>query len=566
VIWAIGRSGDLPELRESIAEHHPNFRSFDFPITRLRSFSITRLSDHPITRSLDHPIHMPLPGRAHEAIRRQRLTRPDESVLCALSGGADSVALLFVLRELEAGGALRLAGAAHLNHQLRGADADADERFCRALCQRLGVPIAIERADVAALARAEKRSIEDAARSVRYAFLTRAADALHADTIAVAHTEDDQAETFLLRLMRGAGTRGLAAIRPRAGRVIRPLLEITRAELREYLAALGEPFREDASNLDVSFARNRVRHELIPLLQSRFSPSVARVLAREAALARQDEEFLAAEAIKLASRIVLLNTEVRLDVPGLRSAPRALSSRVAQAALQQLAGAKSIHFDHIERLLALADEDAAAGRAISLPGQTAIRVGNSILLRRCRPSGLGGRTVNVDAGLVPPASRRRRGGGLADERGPARHRPQGGGGTDFAVSLSIPGEVQLPGIAVGAERLPGLTGPAGRPTKWAARGMEVGIAAAAVELPLAVRSRRPGDRFRPLGAPGRRKLQDFLVDRKVPREERDSLPLVVDGHDRIVWVVGHSVAEDFRVTDPSQAVILLKVRHLGGVG
>jgi tRNA(Ile)-lysidine synthase len=139
------------------------------------------------------------------------------------------------------------------------------------------------------------------------------------------------------------------------------------------------------------------------------------------------------------------------------------------------------------------------------------------------------------------------------------------GGPIFAVSLSIPGEVQLAaaGMAVGAERLEPAVG---RPRKWEGRGTEVGVAAGRLELPLAVRSRRPGDRFHPLGAPGPRKLQDFLVDRKVERAERDTVPLVVDGRDRIVWVVGQSVAEDFRVTDPAQGVILLKVRHLGGAG
>jgi len=131
--------------------------------------------------------------------------------------------------------------------------------------------------------------------------------------------------------------------------------------------------------------------------------------------------------------------------------------------------------------------------------------------------------------------------------------------------LSIPGEVELAAarVTLTAERLEAAPV---RPTKWAARGMEVGVAAGLLELPLAVRSRRPGDRFRPLGAPGARKLQDFLVDRKVARELRDTVPLVVDGRDRIVWVVGQSVAEEFRVTDPSQGVILFKVRHLGGVG
>src|SRR5262245_2206281 len=145
--------------------------------------------------------------------------------------------MLFLLRELERDGVVTVAGAAHLHHGLRGAEADADERFCAALAARTGMPFVSERADVAALARAEKRSIEDAARAARYAFLERAAAGLGADVIAVAHTKDDQAETFLLRLLRGAGTRGLGSIRPRAGRVIRPLLEVDRAELRAYLSA-----------------------------------------------------------------------------------------------------------------------------------------------------------------------------------------------------------------------------------------------------------------------------------------------------------------------------------------
>ena len=478
----------------------------------------------------------PLAVRTLAGVRR--VAPQGARVVAAVSGGADSVALLLILKELEAGGALAVAGAAHLNHQLRGADADADEAFCAALAAKLGVPFVSERVDVAALARAEKRSIEDAARSARYAFFERAADALDAEAVAVAHTRDDQAETFLLRLMRGSGTRGLAAIRPRAGRVVRPLLEVDRSALREYLASRGETFREDATNADVGIPRNRVRHELIPYLRSHFSPGVSGVLARAAELARQDEEFLHAEAIKLAARVVLSDVTVRLDAAGLSSAPRALSSRVVHAALQRLAGSKPIHFEHVERLLALAADDAGReGRAISLPGQIAVRVGSRVELRR-----------------------------ESHARGLARRSPKGEGGTSFAFALSIPGEVQLGSQAVAAERLEGLTASGRTRQKWQGRGAEVGVAAARLTLPLAVRSRRPGDRFRPLGAPGRRKLQDFLVDRKVRREDRDALPLVVDARDRIVWVVGESVAEDFRVTDPSQGVILLKVRHLGGPG
>ncbi|HEX9368913.1 MAG TPA: tRNA lysidine(34) synthetase TilS [Vicinamibacterales bacterium] len=465
-------------------------------------------------------------SHARETIRRHGLARPGDRVLVGLSGGADSVALLLILRELEADGALTIAGAAHLNHQLRGAEADADEAFCAALAAKLGMPFRAERVDVAARARTQKRSVEDAARRARYELFERAAGELSADVIAVAHTKEDQAETFLLRLLRGSGTRGLAAIQPRAGRVVRPLLDVAREDLRAYLASRGQAFREDSSNADVRIPRNRIRHELIPYLESHFSPGITDVLARGAALARQDEEFLRGEAIKLAARIVLPDGAVRIDAHGLGNAPRALSSRVAQAALQRLAGSKSISFEHVDRLLALAG-GAGEGRAVSLPGQYAVRAGRTIVLS------------------------------------PGRGRPPAGANS-FAFSLSIPGEVELgpQGLAVAVERAPAPGNEIGRQREWAGRGHEVGVAAGALELPLGVRSRRPGDRFQPLGAPGVRKLQDFLVDRKVAREDRDSLPLVVDGRDRIVWVVGQSVAEDFRVTDPSQGVLLLKVRRL----
>ncbi len=468
---------------------------------------------------------MSLRACALATIRRHGLARPGERVLVGLSGGADSVALLHLLRALEQDGLLTVAGAAHLNHQLRGAEADADEAFCAALACRLGVAFRSERADLPARARAEKRSIEDTARAVRYEFLARAADELGAVAVAVAHTRDDQAETFLLRLLRGSGTRGLAAIYPRAGRVIRPLLDAGRAELRAYLASIGETFREDASNADVRIPRNRIRHELIPYLARHLSSGVTDVLARDAALARHDEEFLHAEAIKLAAGIVLTDVAVRIDVAGLAGAPRALSSRVVHAALQRLAGSRSISFHHVEQVLALADA-AGEGGAVSLPGQYAVRAGGAIVLQ------------------------------------PGRHRVQAGVNA-FAFLLSIPGEVELrpQRLRIGVEAAPAPGEGIERQSQWVGRGHEVGVAAGAVMLPLAVRNRRPGDRFRPLGAPGGRKLQDFLVDRKVARDERDSLPLVVDGRDRIVWVVGQAVAEDFRVTDPSQGVLLLKVRQ-----
>jgi tRNA(Ile)-lysidine synthase len=466
---------------------------------------------------------MSVHSRVLRTTRKHDMLPRGARVLVALSGGPDSVALLHILRTLEARGELVVAGAAHFNHQLRGAEADADESFCRDLAAGTGIPFLAGRADVAARARESGRSLEDAARQARYEFLNEAADSAGADAIAVGHSLDDQAETFLLRLIRGAGPAGLAGIRPRAGRVVRPLLDISRAELRQYAAEYGLGFRDDSSNADVRIPRNRVRLELLPVL-SQFSPAIAATLAREAALAREDEEFLDRLAIESAASIVLVESgNVTVDVAGLTALPPALASRVTRKAVAAAAPGRFIGFQHIDDLLELA-RSGAEGAAAALPGVTAVRRGSRIVF------------------------------GIVSDR-PFSN--------SFRFPLSIPGEVAVPGWALSAARIEEPE----EVTPPPARGNTAVVAAAPLRGPLAVRSRRPGDVFRPLGMHGRgRKLQDFLVDRKIARADRDSLPLVVDQDDRIVWVVGQSVAEDFRVTGPKQGVILLKARRLGGVG
>jgi tRNA(Ile)-lysidine synthase len=475
---------------------------------------------------------MSLPERVRRTIHKHTLVGANARVLVALSGGPDSVALLHLLLELQQAGELTVAGLAHFNHQLRGVDADEDESFCRTMAESLGLPLDVARADVRTVARETRRSVEDVARELRYAFFDEAAARAGADAVAVGHSRDDQAETFLLRLMRGAGARGLAAILPRAGRVIRPLLEISREELRKYAADRQLPFRSDASNDDLSIPRNRVRHELIPYLEREFSPGIRAVLAREAAVARDDEDRLQAEAVDLARSIVLTTTggKTELDAAALSSLHPALAARVVRAALARQAPGRFIGFDHVDRVLACAQGTHRG--AIDLPGQRAVRRGGVIV-------------------LGPPRPRRRE-----DRRE-----------NSFRYSLSIPGEVTIDnlGWSVSAERLE-AAGTASRGQTGLALAPEVMVAADPLKLPLAIRSRRAGDRFSPLGLGHRKKLQDFLVDRKIPREMRDSLPLVVDGQDRIVWVVGESMAEDFRVTEPSQGVILLKARRLGGLG
>ena len=245
----------------------------------------------------------PLLERIRVDVERQGLWPAGARVVAALSGGADSVAQLMLLVDLAATGVVTVAGAAHLDHRLRP-EAPRDQAFCQALCERLGVPFVARTVDVAALAGQWRTSIEAAARRARYAFLEDARVELGADRIAVAHTLDDQAETVLLRLLRGAGTRGLRGILPVRGRIVRPLLGCTRAALRADLAARGEAWREDATNADLDVPRNRVRHELLPLLAARYQPAVTRLLARTAAVADAEDALLEALAEEAGRRVV----------------------------------------------------------------------------------------------------------------------------------------------------------------------------------------------------------------------------------------------------------------------
>jgi tRNA(Ile)-lysidine synthase len=459
--------------------------------------------------------------RVLRTIRRHDLIPPGSRVIAAVSGGADSTALAYVLHELQRAANFTLAGVAHLNHGLR-AMAAADEQFCRETAAALGVPLEVGSADVASLARESGVSLEVAGRRARYAFLEAAARRLESTRVAVGHTRNDQAETFLLRLLRGAGPRGLGGIHPRVGSIIRPLGDVSRADVVRYLTGRGLSWREDASNADVEIPRNRVRHELIPFLTERFTPGIVDVLAREAAIARDDDEWLEERAIEIATSIVLDRKEgsLRLNRLALAAAPVPLARRVVRRALEEIEGAGFTGFQAVDAVLAL-----EPGQQVDLPGVHVERRGAEI--------------------LVEP-------GGTPEVPSP----------NSFEYALSIPGEVQVAeaGLVITAQRLDAAESP------LKAGGHEVTVQAPGLGTELHVRSRRPGDALRPLGLGGRKKLQDLLVDRKVAREERDRVPLVVDAADRIVWVVGHTVAEDFRVTEPAAGVILLKARRLGGPG
>ncbi|HET8647157.1 MAG TPA: tRNA lysidine(34) synthetase TilS, partial [Vicinamibacteria bacterium] len=271
------------------------------------------------------------------ALAAEGLCSPASTVVAALSGGPDSVALLSALVALRGRYGMRVV-AAHLDHRLREESA-ADAAFCAALCQELDVPLRTSSVDVRARARRQGGGLEQAARRARYSFLRRVRSAVSADAIAVAHTRDDQAETVLLRLLRGAGRTGLGAMKPRARGLVRPLLGVTRQAVLAHLRRRGLAWREDASNADTRLARNRVRHELIPYLEARFNPGVRATLARAAVALAAEQELLETMAGELFARAGRPDgAGLALERAALAAAPEALARLALRRALRASGG------------------------------------------------------------------------------------------------------------------------------------------------------------------------------------------------------------------------------------
>lgn len=441
-----------------------------------------------------------------------------QRVVVAVSGGADSTALALLLARAAGrpGAQVALVGLVHINHQLRGAESDADEAFCRAMAARFGVPVHVE---VAPVRCAPGRSPEAAARKTRYAAFAQAAVALKASCVVTAHTLDDQVETVLLRLLRGAGLRGVSGIRATRGLIRRPLLTCRRSELRAWLTAEGEVWREDRSNTDESIPRNRVRHVLLPTLEAvarDVAPGGLEAIARFARLAADDEAALEGLAADVAGRVVVREgTEpVVLDRQGLIDLPVAVARRVIRAQVGRLDPAVAWSATQVDAVLELAGRPAGGG-ALTLPGVLVERVGDHVCLR-------------------PAAG--------------SRLRPVGG----FEYRLDVPGSVVVPeaGLVLSAqESAPGQVISSGD------------VALPVSSGPLTVRNRRPGDRVR-TGSGHHRKLQDLMVDAKIPRLDRDRVPLVTASDGQILWVAGLALPGLSRGELASTGMVVLKIRKL----
>ncbi len=441
--------------------------------------------------------------------------RPGAPIVVALSGGADSVALLHALVELRESSGYRLA-AAHLNHALRGDESDRDQCFCHDLCARLNVDFIVERATGLA---AQMPNLEEAARQARHEFLDRAAVRTGSDYVAVGHHADDQAETVLMRLLRGTGIAGLSAMAETGpGRLVRPLLSLTRADILSYLEGIGATFVTDASNFSSALLRNRIRHDLLPTLNREYAPGASKRLAALAAEMRSVDSFLSRAAAQELSGMLSAGGE--LDVSRFARADPSLRIPVLRQYLAiHLGSLRRVNRDHLEGLNHLCLSGPPNGE-ISLPGgrravrqYDRLRVADHVPAGRANfstPLAFEGTTEILEAGLA------------------------------FEASLVGAGQVAMPSDHSSAL---------------------FDVQAIAAEG-LTARNFKPGDRIRPLGMAGTRKVKDVFIDRKLPPRLRGRFPVIAMGR-QIVWLPGILRGEGALVSTASETVLQIRARRLG---
>ncbi|MBC7349967.1 MAG: tRNA lysidine(34) synthetase TilS [Candidatus Aminicenantes bacterium] len=454
-------------------------------------------------------------------VEANQLFGPQSRLLVAVSGGQDSVAMVHLLLELKKDWPELDLALAHFNHQLR-ASAVADERFVRQLARKLKLKLFVGRGRVREYARRNKLNLEEAGRLKRYEFLEKVADRWGADLVLTAHTMTDQAETVLMRIFRGTGLEGLQAIRLRAGRVVRPLVCLRRQEIEQYLGDRGIKFRVDETNLDTTILRNRIRLELIPHLEKEFDPEVVSHLAQLALIAQDENEALA-ELVEGMWPVVTRsccgrhkkgghNTQTpifELDMRALKEMPVAVARRLIRKFLHLALGLESPSFDQTEAVLRLAE------------GQKFSWGPDKVLVNE------GGWLKRLETGP------KRTGFSLWwDGRQTIRlhDRWEFIGRLVSAASLGLPEYDDYTRCYLDADKL---------------------------SFPLEMRSRKPGDKYRPLGMKGEKKLKDLLRERKIPQADRSHWPVFVSGG-KIAWVPGLPVAADFKVTAATRKIFLIE--------
>lgn len=462
--------------------------------------------------------------RVLNTIRTYRLAAEGESVLAGVSGGPDSVCLLHVLHSLKETLHIKLY-AIHINHMLRGEEAKADENYTSDLCKKLGVPFSIVNADVALIAKQQGKSLEEAGREARYREFDRFSKQVGATKIAVAHNRNDQAETIMMHIIRGTGTAGLVGMEHIRGNIIRPLLDIQRSEIERYCTEAGLNPRTDSTNLKADFTRNKVRLGLFPYMSEQFGVNIIDSLIRLSENAAEDNSYLDACARAAYERAVV-NREtgsMELSLTKLKEMDPAVRNRVMKLAVVHTAGSSngvgSVHYRMLSDLIT----GGSTGSAAELPN--GIRAALSYNILRVFTERL-----------------------KAEKKEPS---------LSFSQPLALPGITEVPelGAKVSAEVIS-----ADNIDNCETLGYNPLVQYFdydRINGVINIRNRQSGDIFKPLKSNGTKKIKEYFIDIKVPRDERDRIPLICKGNEA-VWVVGYKISDKFKVTENTKSILKLE--------
>ena len=462
------------------------------------------------------------------------MLRPRDAVLVGVSGGPDSMALLYILHALAPEVSLQL-GVAHLNHGLRPEAAVRDADFVAAAADQLDLPFFTDTMDVRRLGREKRLSVEEAGREARYAFLYGLADRHRYTRIALGHHSDDNAELVLMFLLRGSGALGVSGIPPVRGRhIIRPLIDLKRSEIIRFLGARQVPFVTDRTNTDRRYLRNRIRHDLLPELEKSFSPKASEVINRLSGILRDEDRWMESMIDPIVAAAVTgsgENAQV-LSVKKLTELPIAVRRRVFRRTIQRILGdVKKISFVHIEAIDRLLD-GGSADRVLHLPRRILVMRRRGRLTIRREPVPL--RSLATAAGRDAAA--------------------------DFAYRIDAPGTWVISEIDTR------LSLEVTRSTAVSVHdNTDPDVAFFdydALRFPLTLRNFRAGDRFRPLGMNGSQKVKTFFINRKIDRAKRKAVPILLC-RDTIIWVGGHRVDESAKVTDLTENILKATLENKG---
>jgi tRNA(Ile)-lysidine synthase len=460
------------------------------------------------------------------------------AVLVGVSGGPDSVALLHILQHLAPEYGLRLA-VAHLNHGLRK-EADDEAEFVATLALNFGLACYIKKEDVSRFRRRHRLSLEEAARMRRYAFYNDLANRHRFDKIALGHQADDNAELVLMFMIRGSGPVGFAGIPPvRADRIIRPLIRLPRPDILDYLKSVDLAYTTDRSNRDMRFMRNRIRSHLVPLLRRTYNPKISEALNRLADIQREEQAWIDGIADRLYREVRLTNDANRLhmSIAHLVRQPKAAQRRIIRKAIADIKGdLRRISFSHVTAAVDLLSDDRPDGMLDLPDGIMLVRNGN--VLR------------------------------VSKRSGPARLKPDAVGEIyplTFCYSVKKPDKVA---VIVTVEEIEcrvifsAVAADASENLRQA--GQQVAFFdMKSLSFPLTLRNVRAGDRFRPFGLMGTQKIKKYFIDHKVPREKRWACPVLLSGG-RIIWLMGHRLADDYRVTPATREILRVEIACLTG--